>query len=71
MYIPEFWVGFIVGALVGIFGLIVAAVIAVKDVDDDEFAENYPCADGCDGNWSPADGKGTEDHAVHMEQKDE
>ena len=34
MYVPEFWVGFVIGAIVGVTTLIVIALIAVDRPDN-------------------------------------
>lgn len=39
MYIPEFWVGFIGGVLVGVALLIVMALVVGKSEDDDDYPE--------------------------------
>lgn len=40
MYIPKFWVGFVVGAAVAAVTIIVAAVIAAKGNEAREYEEN-------------------------------
>lgn len=36
MYIPDFWVGFALGVVVGVVGLIVVAVSVVTKSNDDD-----------------------------------